>query len=170
MSELRNQAARSSPTDPIEAKIEGAAKDVGEAGDAKQALPELRQRRTPGHGGQTKWTTAPVGRPQAASRESNLNSLREQYEIAITQATRPRARSPRTPCGSGAGGEANAAGRPARAGRMQEAVNRAWSRSGLDGGQRTISREGRREDPDQAFEAKVGANCVKPRPKALSPS
>ena len=88
--ELRNQAAKViAHRTQIEAKIEGAAKDVGEAREtAKQALLRAETAKNAGDvAGQSKWTTAAQSvalKLQAA--ESNLNSLREQYEIAITQA------------------------------------------------------------------------------------
>lgn len=88
--ELRNQAAKViAHRTQVEAKIEGAAKDVGEAREvAKQALLRAEAAKTAGDlASQTKWTNAAQSvalKLQAA--ESNLNSLREQYEIAITQA------------------------------------------------------------------------------------
>ncbi|HUO45524.1 MAG TPA: PspA/IM30 family protein [Acidimicrobiia bacterium] len=88
--ELRNQAAKViAHRTQIEAKIEGAAKDVGDAREvAKQALLKAEESKNAGDSaGQAKWTNAAQSvalKLQAA--ESNLNSLKEQYEIAIKQA------------------------------------------------------------------------------------
>lgn len=88
--ELRNQAAKViAHRTQIEAKIEEAAKDVGEAREiAKQALLKAEASKNAGDtAGQTKWTNAAQAvalKLQAA--ESNLGSLKEQYEIAIKQA------------------------------------------------------------------------------------
>ncbi len=88
--QLRNQAAKViAHRTQIEAKIEDAAKDVGEAREtAKQALLKAEAARTAGDtAAQTKWTTAAqaIALKLQAS-ESNLSGLKEQYEIAITQA------------------------------------------------------------------------------------
>jgi phage shock protein A len=88
--ELRNQAAKViAHRTQVEARIETAAKDVGEAREtAKQALLRAETAKNSGDmAGQTKWTNAAQSvalKLQAA--ESNLNGLRDQYEIAITQA------------------------------------------------------------------------------------
>jgi phage shock protein A len=88
--ELRNQAAKViAHRTQIEAKIEGAAKDVGEAREiAKHALLKAEDARNAGDTAeQSRWTQAAQAvalKLQAA--ESNLNSLKEQYEIAIQQA------------------------------------------------------------------------------------
>ncbi|HSL26131.1 MAG TPA: PspA/IM30 family protein, partial [Acidimicrobiia bacterium] len=88
--ELRNQAAKViAHRTLIEAKIEDSAKDVGEAREiAKQALLKAETAKTAGDtAAQTKWTNAAQSvalKLQAA--ESNLGGLKEQYEIAITQA------------------------------------------------------------------------------------
>ena len=88
--QLRNQAAKViAHRTQIEAKIEDAAKDVGEAREtAKQALLKAEAAKTAGDtAAQTKWTTAAqaIALKLQAS-ESNLSGLKEQYEIAITQA------------------------------------------------------------------------------------
>lgn len=88
--ELRNQAAKViAHRTQIEAKIEEAAKDVGEAREvAKQALLKAEESKVAGDtAGQARWTNAAQSvalKLQAA--ESNLSSLKEQYEIAIKQA------------------------------------------------------------------------------------
>ena len=88
--DLRNQAAKViAHRTQIEARIESAAKDVGDAREtAKQALLRAETAKNAGDvAGQTKWTNAAQSvalKLQAA--ESNLNGLRSQYEIAITQA------------------------------------------------------------------------------------
>jgi len=88
--ELRNQAAKViAHRTQIEQKIEGAAKDVGEAREmAKQALLRAEAAKNSGDtAGMERWTQAAQSlalRLQAA--ESNLTGLKEQYEIAITQA------------------------------------------------------------------------------------
>ncbi|MEX0699352.1 MAG: PspA/IM30 family protein [Acidimicrobiia bacterium] len=88
--ELRNQAAKViAHRTQIEAKIEEAAKDVGEAREvAKQALLRAEESKNAGDAaGQSRWTNAAQSvalKLQAA--ESNLSSLKEQYEIAIKQA------------------------------------------------------------------------------------
>ncbi len=88
--ELRTQAAKViAHRTQIEAKIEGSAKDVGEAREtAKQALLRAEDAKNAGDtASQTKWTNAAQSvalKLQAA--ESNLSGLKEQYEIAITQA------------------------------------------------------------------------------------
>ncbi|MGI8514773.1 MAG: PspA/IM30 family protein [Acidimicrobiia bacterium] len=87
---LRNQAAKViAHRTQIEAKIEDSAKDVGEAREtAKQALLRAEAAKTAGDtAAQSKWTTAAqaIALKLQAS-ESNLSGLKEQYEIAITQA------------------------------------------------------------------------------------
>ncbi|CAN5261739.1 phage shock protein PspA [soil metagenome] len=87
---LRNQAAKViAHRTQIDAKIEESAKDVGEAREtAKQALLRADAAKTAGDtAAQTKWTTAAqaIALKLQAS-ESNLSGLKEQYEIAITQA------------------------------------------------------------------------------------
>jgi phage shock protein A len=88
--QLRNQAAKViAHRTQIEARIEDAAKDVGEAREiAKQALLKAEAAKTAGDtAAQSKWTTAAqsIALKLQAS-ESNLAGLKEQYEIAITQA------------------------------------------------------------------------------------
>lgn len=93
--ELRNQAAKViAHRTQIEQKIEGAAKDVGEAREmAKSALMRAEQAKNAGDTAeQSKWTQAAQSlalKLQAA--ESNLNGLKEQYEIAIGQADQAKA-------------------------------------------------------------------------------
>jgi len=93
--DLRNQAAKViAHRTQIEQKIEGAAKDVGEAREmAKSALLRAESARTAGDTGeQSKWTQAAQSlalKLQAA--ESNLSGLKEQYEIAIGQADQAKA-------------------------------------------------------------------------------
>lgn len=87
---LRNQAAKViAHRTQIEVKIEDSAKDVGEAREtAKQALLKADAAKTAGDtAAQSKWTTAAqaIALKLQAS-ESNLSGLKEQYEIAITQA------------------------------------------------------------------------------------
>lgn len=88
--DLRNQAAKViAHRTQIEAKIESSASDVGEAREtAKQALQRAEKAKGEGNtADQDKWTNAAQSvalRLQAA--ESNLGSLKEQYEIALTQA------------------------------------------------------------------------------------
>lgn len=87
---LRNQAAKViAHRTQLEQKIEGAADDVGTAREtAKQAL--LRAEKAAGEGdaaGVDKWTNAAQSlamKLQAA--EGNLESLKQQYEIAVAQA------------------------------------------------------------------------------------
>lgn len=88
--ELRNQAAKViAHRTQIETKIEQAARSLGEARETtKQAL--LRSDKAKNEGNtadQARWTQAAQSlamKLQAA--ESNLNGLKEQYEIAIEQA------------------------------------------------------------------------------------
>lgn len=88
--DLRNQAAKViAHRTQIEAKIEKAADDVGEAREtAKQALQRAEQAKGEGNtADQEKWTNAAQSvalRLQAS--ESNLNSLKEQYEVGLSQA------------------------------------------------------------------------------------
>jgi phage shock protein A len=88
--ELRNQAARViAHRTQIEAKIEQAARDVGEAREtAKQAL--LRADKASNESNQAdvaRWTQAAQSLAlKLQASETNLNSLKEQYEIAIQQA------------------------------------------------------------------------------------
>ncbi len=88
--DLRNQAAKViAHRTQIEQKIESSAKDVGEAREmAKSALMRAEQAKNAGDTAeQSKWTQAAQSlalKLQAA--ESNLNGLKEQYEIAIGQA------------------------------------------------------------------------------------
>jgi len=92
---LRNQAAKViAHRTQIEAKIEQAAKDVGEAREtAKQALLRADKARKEGNEADVqKWTQAAQSlalKLQAA--EANLNGLKEQYEIAIEQADAAKA-------------------------------------------------------------------------------
>jgi phage shock protein A len=88
--ELRNQAAKViAHRTQLEQKIETAARDLGEAREtAKQALLRAERAKEAGDAADvTKWTQAAQSlalKLQAA--ESNLTGLKEQYEIAITQA------------------------------------------------------------------------------------
>jgi phage shock protein A len=88
--ELRNQAAKViAHRTQLEAKIEQAAKDVGEGREtAKQALLRAEQARAEGNAAESdKWTRVAQSlalKLQAA--ESNLQGLKEQYEIALAQA------------------------------------------------------------------------------------
>lgn len=88
--ELRNQAAKViAHRTQLEAKIEKSASDVGEAREtAKQALLRAEKARAEGDAaGVDKWTQAAQSlalKLQAA--ESNLNGLKDQYEIAAQQA------------------------------------------------------------------------------------
>jgi phage shock protein A len=88
--ELRNQAARViAHRTQIEAKIEQAARDVGEAREtAKQAL--LVAEKASNESNQAdvaRWTQAAQSLAlKLQASETNLNSLKEQYEIAIQQA------------------------------------------------------------------------------------
>lgn len=88
--QLRNQAAKViAHRTQIEQKIEGTAKDVGEAREmAKQALLRAESSKNQGDtAGMERWTQAAQSlalRLQAA--ESNLSGFKEQYEIAIQQA------------------------------------------------------------------------------------
>ena len=88
--ELRNQAAKViAHRTQLEAKIEKAASDVGEAREtAKQALLRAEKARAEGDAaGVEKWTQAAQSlalKLQAA--ESNLGGLKDQYEIAAQQA------------------------------------------------------------------------------------
>jgi phage shock protein A len=87
---LRTQAAKViAHRTQLEAKIEDAAKAVGEAREmAKQALLKADAAKNAGNtADQAKWTQAAQAmalRLQGA--ENNLNSLKDQYEIAIKQA------------------------------------------------------------------------------------
>ena len=87
--ELRNQAAKViAHRTQIEAKIEGAAKDVGEAREmAKAALLRAERGKTEGNTADvSKWTQAAQSLAlKLTATEVNLNGLKEQYEIAITQ-------------------------------------------------------------------------------------
>ena len=88
--ELRNQAARViAHRTQIESKIEGAAKDVGEAREtAKQALLRAEKGKTDGDAAAVeKWTQAAQSLAlKLQATESNLNGLKEQYEMAMNQA------------------------------------------------------------------------------------
>jgi phage shock protein A len=88
--ELRNQAAKViAHRTQIEQKIEGAAKDVGEAREmAKSALMRAEAAKNAGDTAeQSKWTQAAQSLAlKLQASESNLNGLKEQYEIAIGQA------------------------------------------------------------------------------------
>jgi phage shock protein A len=86
--ELRNQAARViAHRTQIESKIEGAAKDVGEAREtAKQALLRAEKAKADGDAVE-KWTQAAQSLAlKLQATESNLNGLKEQYEMAMNQA------------------------------------------------------------------------------------
>ncbi len=88
--QLRNQAAKViAHRTQLEAKIEKAAEDVGEAREmAKQALLKAEDAKAAGDvAAQEKWTKAAQAiamKLQAA--ENNLNSLKQQYEVATDQA------------------------------------------------------------------------------------
>lgn len=88
--ELRNQAAKViAHRTQLESKIEGAADTVGNAREmAKAALMRAEEAKTSGQTEQVgKWTQAAQSQAlklQAA--ESNLNGLKSQYEIAMSQA------------------------------------------------------------------------------------
>lgn len=88
--ELRNQAAKViAHRTQIEQRIEGAAKDVGEAREtAKQALMRAEAAKNAGDSaGFEKWTQAAQSLAlKLQAGESNLGGLKEQYEIAIDQA------------------------------------------------------------------------------------
>jgi phage shock protein A len=88
--QLRTQAAKViAHRTQIEQKIEGAAKDVGEAREtAKQALLRAEQSKTAGDtAGLEKWTQAAQSLAlKLQGSEANLNGLKEQYEIALSQA------------------------------------------------------------------------------------
>jgi phage shock protein A len=88
--DLRNQAARViAHRTQIEQKIEGSAKQVGEAREmAKSALMRAEAAKNAGDTAeQTKWTQAAQSLAlKLQASESNLNGLKEQYEIAIGQA------------------------------------------------------------------------------------
>jgi phage shock protein A len=88
--ELRNQAAKViAHRTQIEQKIEGAARDVGEAREmAKSALMKAESARVSGDvAQQSKWTQAAQSLAlKLQASESNLTGLKEQYEMAITQA------------------------------------------------------------------------------------
>ncbi|HLT95208.1 MAG TPA: PspA/IM30 family protein [Acidimicrobiia bacterium] len=87
---LRNQAAKViAHRTQLESRIEQAASDVGEAREmAKQALLRAEEAKNSGDAEQLdKWTRAAQSlamKIQAA--ESNLNGLKEQYEVALQQA------------------------------------------------------------------------------------
>ncbi|HHC09313.1 MAG TPA: PspA/IM30 family protein [Actinobacteria bacterium] len=92
--ELRNQAAKViAHRTQLEAKIEKAAEDVGEAREmAKQALLKAEEAKAAGDAAAVeKWTQAAQSlamRLQAA--EKNLESLKEQYEVATAQAEKAK--------------------------------------------------------------------------------
>jgi len=92
--ELRNQAAKViAHRTQLEAKIEKAADEVGEAREmAKQALLKAEEAKAAGDtAAQDKWTRAAQAiamKLQAA--ENNLNSLKQQYEVATTQAEKAK--------------------------------------------------------------------------------
>lgn len=87
---LRNQAAKViAHRTQLEAKIEQAATEVGEAREmAKQALLKAEEAKQAGDGAAVeKWTRAAESlamKIQAA--ESNVNGLKQQYEVALEQA------------------------------------------------------------------------------------
>ncbi len=92
--QLRNQAAKViAHRTQLEAKIEKAAEDVGEAREmAKQALLKAEEAKAAGDvAAQEKWTKAAQAiamKLQAA--ENNLNSLKQQYQIATDQAEKAK--------------------------------------------------------------------------------
>ena len=87
---LRNQAAKViAHRTQLESEIERAASDLGEAREtAKQALMKAEEAKTAGNAADVeKWTRAAQSlalKIQAA--ESNVNGLKQQYEIALEQA------------------------------------------------------------------------------------
>ena len=87
---LRNQAAKIiAHRTQIEQKIEATAKEVGEAREvAKQALLRAEKAREEGDtAGVEKWTQAAQSLAlKLQGAESNLSGLKEQYEMAISQA------------------------------------------------------------------------------------
>ena len=93
--ELRNQAAKViAHRTQIETKIEASAREVGEAREmAKQAL--LRGERAKNEGNTTdltRWNQAAQSLAlKLQGAEVNLNGLKEQYEIAITQSEQAKA-------------------------------------------------------------------------------
>jgi len=93
--DLRNQAANIvAHRTQLESKIERAADEVGETREmAKQAILKAEEAKAAGDTASvTKWTNIAQGQAtklQAA--ESNLTSLKSQYEVAITQADNAKA-------------------------------------------------------------------------------
>lgn len=88
--DLRNQAAKViAHKTQIQGQIDRSADDVGEAKEmAKQALLKADEAKQASDGaGATKWTQAAQSLAmKLQASENNLNSLREQYEIAVGQA------------------------------------------------------------------------------------
>jgi phage shock protein A len=88
--DLRNQAAKViAHKTTLESQIEGAASDAGEAREmAKQALLRADEAKKAGDETTvTKWTqTAQSLAMKLQAAENNLNSLKEQYEMAVGQA------------------------------------------------------------------------------------
>ena len=88
--ELRNQAAKViAHKTTLESQIERAAGDVGEAREmAKQALLKADEANKSGdQSGVTKWTQAAQSLAmKLQASENNVNSLKEQYEVAVGQA------------------------------------------------------------------------------------
>jgi len=88
--DLRNQAAKViAHKTQLQGQIDRSADDVGEAKEmAKQALLKADEAKQAGDGaGATKWTQAAQSLAmKLQASENNLNSLREQYEIAMGQA------------------------------------------------------------------------------------
>lgn len=88
--DLRNQAAKViAHKTQIQSQIDRSADDVGEAKEmARQALLKADEAKKAGDGaGVTKWTRAAQSLAmKLQASENNLNSLREQYEIAVEQA------------------------------------------------------------------------------------
>jgi phage shock protein A len=88
--DLRNQAAKViAHKTQIQSQIDRSAEDVGEAKEmAKQALLKADEAKQAGDGAVvTKWTQAAQSLAmKLQASENNLNSLKEQYEIAVGQA------------------------------------------------------------------------------------
>lgn len=88
--DLRNQAAKViAHKTQIQSQIDRSADDVGEAKEmARQALLKADEAKKAGDGdGVTKWTRAAQSLAmKLQASENNLNSLKDQYEIAVEQA------------------------------------------------------------------------------------
>jgi phage shock protein A len=92
--DLRNQAAKViAHKTQLESQIERAASDVGEAKEmAKQALVRADEAQKAGDdAGVTKWTQAAQSLAmKLQASENNLNSLKDQFETAVTQAEKAK--------------------------------------------------------------------------------